>query len=243
MNLFEKFIDKVYKDDSRELKKGEVKNLLIELINKDIPDFSFNCYKQGIYYFDRNIEFRGYNLVETFHIGHSIKDKKFYCSVSSCINDNYQFSHSYNIGPLNPHIDLKVLVTGSKSIKYEDGYYFHNGKINTTEKVIIELVNDYKYYALPFLNDRYSKIIDDPFLHCGLQYISTINVNPQILKEEMEKELKRVGYIVAKINHQQYLTLRQLLIEVKGATKDYRQYIPKLTSELLELYWQKKALS
>lgn len=74
MNWFDKIQKKINEpDDSRELKNGEVKKILLETFSKVIPEFKFNCYRNGCYYFSREKQYKGLPIYETLHIGFSLK--------------------------------------------------------------------------------------------------------------------------------------------------------------------------
>lgn len=238
MNWYEKIQAEMNKpDNSRELKRGEIKNIILDLFSNELSDFAYDSYKNGVYYFSRTRNLHGLNLLETLHVGYSLKNRNFYCSVSSCLNTRYQFESSYNIGPLNPHIDLIVLVKNQGAIKIEEAYYFHNGKLDTTRNVVEQIVKDYKHYGLDYLSNRFSRAEEDNYLKFGLRFIKELSVDPICLKTELQEELKNKNYRVGLIEHPIYIELKKQLQGVKGGTKEYRQYIPKLTYELLELYW------
>jgi F0F1-type ATP synthase membrane subunit b/b' len=95
-----------------------------------------------------------------------------------------------------------------------------------------------KYYAVPYLDKRLVQLEKDEFIKTGIIYISNLKKEPQQLKNELKLELKKADYIVSKIQHPNYIELRELLIKIKGGTKEYRQNILKLAYELLELYCQ-----
>lgn len=237
MNWFETIQKKINQpDDSRELKNGEVKRMLIEGFSIEIPEFVFISYKSGCYYFERVRKYGQRPIYEIFHVGFSLKEKNFYCSVSSCFDKAYAFGNSYNIGPLNPHKDLITIVKNTGVINIGEAYYFHNGKLNTTRTVIDKIIQDYKGYGVKYLDNRFKIIGDNKLLNAGFEYISKLKVNPDKLKKELENNLKEAKYQVSLIKHPQYIELKGMLTGIKYGEKGERQYIPKLSYELLEYY-------
>lgn len=84
MNWFDKIKKKTEKiDGSRDLKRGEIKTILIDNFKEQIPDFPFLDYKNGVYFFERIRSIDNYKIYETFHLSFGLKDKNFSCSVSS----------------------------------------------------------------------------------------------------------------------------------------------------------------
>ena len=141
-------------DDSPELKRGQIKTILTEQVSNVLPDFEFKVYKGSEYKFGRTRNFRSYRLTETLHIIFGLKDRNFACSVSSSLNSNYADSNSYNTGFINPHTDLIVLKKGTGVIPIDEAYYFHNGRVKTTTKVVEQIIKDYKDFGIPFLTSN-----------------------------------------------------------------------------------------
>ena len=128
MNWFDKIKKKTEKsDDSRDLKRGEIKTILIDNFKEQIPDFPFLDYKNGVYFFERIRSIDNYEIYETFHLSFGLKDKNFSCSVSSTLNPTYRYVGTYNSGILTQHVDLIVLIKNKESIPFEVDYYFHKG--------------------------------------------------------------------------------------------------------------------
>ena len=110
MNRFEKIKElTTKKDNSPELKKGEIKDILIWTATQISPDFSFLSYNKNCYTFQRLRKANGLNVYESLHIIFTLKDRNFGCSVASRLNPIYIHANSYNTGLVNPHTDLKVL--------------------------------------------------------------------------------------------------------------------------------------
>lgn len=237
MNWYEKIQAKMNEvDESRELKNGDVKKILIASFNEIIPEFKYNCYNGGIYHFSREKEYREFSIYESFQVGFSLKEKNFYCSVSSCFDRTCEFERSYNLGPLNLHKDLIAIIKNSGAINIEDAYYFHNGKLDRTTAVIQEIVNDYRTYGINYLENRAQLMRENKLLNIGLDYIKELSVNPIILKSELEQGLKKANYLVRAVEHPEFIKLKEVLSRVKYGEKNERQYIPKLTYELLLFY-------
>ena len=95
-------------DKSPELKKGDIKQILIQTAGEVLPDFEFLAYKNSCYLFQRLRQVNNLTVYEVLHIIFTLKDKNFACSIASRLNPEYIFSNQYNIGLLNPHKDLKV---------------------------------------------------------------------------------------------------------------------------------------
>ncbi len=224
-------------DDSPELKRGQIKTILTEQVSKVLPDFEFKQYKGSEYRFGRTRNFRNYGLTETLHILFGLKDKNFACSVSSSLNSNYADLNSYNTGFINPHIDLVVLKKGTGVISIDEAYYFHNGRVKTTTKVVEQITKDYKDFGIPFFDKQYKRLTEMQVIKVGLDYIESLTVDRKVLKREVEESLNAPGQRLAAVRHPIYDDLKAKLFAVSGLTKEDRQKIGKLTFELLQLYY------
>lgn len=238
MGWFDKIKSLTTKQDaSPELKKGEIKDILIAQAKIDFPNFEFSSYKNGRCLFQRIRKAGTLTAFETFQILSSPKNKSLECSVASVINPFYIGVSHYNNGIINPHKDLIVLKKGTGSIPIEEAYYFHNGKVETATKVIREIFNDYKKYAIPFLDKQYALLTNNEIVKAGLEYISKLTIDKNELKEIIEKELSSPDHKFPSIQHDIYVKLKDHLRAVPGQTKELRQLNSKTSHEILELYW------
>ncbi len=224
-------------DKSPELKKGEIKQILIQTTTEVLPDFDFLAYKNTCYSFQRLRQVNNLTVYEILHINFSLKDKNFACSIASRLNPEYIFSNQYNIGLLNPHKDLKVLRHNSGVLNIEDAYYFHNGQVETTTKTVKEIFGDFKKYGLPFLDRQAERLKSNSIVKRGFDYIDDLQTDKQNLKTEITEELNKGELLLSSIKHPIYADLKEKLQSVSGQSKEDRQIIPKTALELLELYW------
>lgn len=224
---------------SPELKKGEIKQILIQAASEILPDFEFLAYKNSCYTFQRQKQLNNLTVYELLHVIFTLKDKNFACSIASVINPEYIFSNHYNTGLLNPHMDLKVLRHNSGALNIQDAYYFHNGQVDTTTSIVKEIFADYKKYGLPFLDKQLERLNSNAIVKCGLDYIDRLKIDKEKLKIEITEELNKGGLIISSIKHPIYIDLKEKLQSVSGQSKDDRQKIPKSAHELLEQYWTK----
>jgi hypothetical protein len=224
-------------DKSPELKKGEIKQILIQTVSEVLPDFAFLAYKNSCYSFQRLRQVNNLTVYEILHIIFTLKDKNFACSIASSLNPGYIFSNQYNIGLLNPHKDLKVLRHKSGALNIQDAYYFQNGQVETTTKTVREIFGDYKKYGLPFLDKQLERLKSNAIVKRGFDYIDDLQTDKQKLKNEITEELNKGGLLLSSIKHTIYINLKEKLQSVSGQTKEDRQKIPKTAHELLELYW------
>lgn len=81
-------------------------------------------------------------VYEMLHVIFTQKDRNFTCSIASLINTEYIFPNQYNTGFLNPHIDVKVLKHNSGTLNVQDAYYFHNGQVDTTTRIVKGVFKD-----------------------------------------------------------------------------------------------------
>jgi len=238
LNWFDKIKELTTKQDkSPELKKGEIKQILIQTASEVLPDFEFLAYNNSCYSFQRLRQANNLTVFEVLHIIFTLKDKNFACSIASRLNPDYIFSKNYNIGLLNPHQDLKVLRHNSGALNIEDAYYFHNGQVETTTKTVKEIFGDFKKYGLPFLDKQVKRLESNSIVQCGFEYIDDLQTDKQNLKTEITEELNKGGLLLSSIKHPIYIELKEKLQSVSGQSKEDRQIIPKTAHELLEIYW------
>ena len=237
MNWYSKIKSKIEKkDDSPELKRGQVKQILISEFKQELPEFDFLEYKNGCYTFEKIKIINGRNVFEHLHIIFALKDRNFSCSVASRINRNYLKSNSYNIGLLNPHIDLIVLKKRTGVIAVEEAYYFHNGQVKTTTKIIKQIINDFERYGKQFLEKQAKNLENSELLKVGFEFIKNFVVDKEKLNKELENDLKSVGHLISRLKNDTYLKLKTELQNVKEIDRETRKNIPNLAYELLELY-------
>lgn len=238
LNWFDKIKELTSKQDkSPELKKGEIKQILIQTASEVLPDFEFSAYKNGCYTFQRQKQVSNMTVSELLHIIFTLKGKNFACSIASRLNPDYVFSNQYNIGLLNPHKDLKVLRHNSGALNIQDAYYFHNGQIESTTKTVKEIFGDLKKYGLPFFDDQLEKLKSNAIIKCGFDYLDNLKTDKEKLKSEITEELNKGGLLLSSIKHPIYLDLKEKLQSVSRQSKEDRQIIPKTAHELLEIYW------
>ena len=238
MNLLDKIKAlRIKKENSPELKKGEIKSILIQTASEILPDFEFLAYKNSCYTFQRLRQVNKSTVNELLHIIFTLKDKNFACSIASRLNPEYIFSNNYKIGLLNPHQDLKVLRHNSGALNIQDAYYFHNGQVETTTKTVKEIFGDFKKYGLPFLDKQLEQLKSNSIIKCGFDYIDALQTDKENLKKEITEELNKGGLLLSSLKHRIYLDLKEKLQSVSGQSKEDRQIIPKTAHELLELYW------
>lgn len=238
MNWFDKITArKNTPDDSRELKKGEVKELLINSFKTHLPDFDFVLYKNSTYYFQRVRHSGSWQVFETLNIIFGLKDKMFSCSVASTVNKAYLFTSTYNKGFLVNHADLLVIKTGSGAANIEDAYYWHNGKIKTVEKVINQIASDIKNHGLIYLDKKLKTLGTSTVVQHGLAFIQRLTVDKQTLKKEIETDRKNAEYFLSRMKHPILLELSSQLQNVPGQKED-REEIMGLTLELIAYYYE-----
>ena len=238
LNWFDKIKELTTKQDkSPELKKGEIKQILIQTASELMPDFEFLAYKNSCYSFQRLRQVNNLTVYEILHIIFTLKDKNFACSIASRLNPEYIFSNHYNIGLLNPHKDLKVLQHNSGALNIEDAYYFHNGQVETTTNTVKKIFADFKKYGLPFLDKQVKRLESNSIVKRGFDYIDDLQTDKQKLKTEISEELNKGGLLLSSIKQPIYIDLKEKLQSVSGQSKEDRQLIPKTTHELLEIYW------
>jgi hypothetical protein len=240
MNWFDKIKElTTKKDSSPELKKGEIKNILIRTAADILPDFDFLSYNKSCYTFQRLRKSNELTAYETLHIIFTLKGRNFACSVASRLNPTYINANSYNTGLVNPHTDLKVLRFNKGTLNIQDAYYFHNGQVETTTNTVKKIFNDFKKYGLLFLDKQFKRIQLNEIIKAGLNYIDKLQVDKEKLKSEIENELNKGGHQISSIQQPTYLDLKETLQKVTNQSKDDRKLISKSAYELLELYWAK----
>jgi hypothetical protein len=224
-------------DKSPELKKGEIKQILIQTASELMPDFEFLAYKNSCYSFQRLRQVNNLTVYEILHIIFTLKDRNFACSIASRLNPKYIFSNNYNIGLLNQHQDLKVLRHNSGALNIEDAYYYHNGQVETTTKTVKEIFDDFKKFGLPFLDKQVQRLKSNSIVKRGFDYVDDLQIDKQKLKTEITEELNKGGLLLSSIKHPIYIDLKEKMQSVSGQSKEDRQIIPKTAHELLEIYW------
>lgn len=202
-----------------------------------MPGFEFIAYKNSCYSFQRLRTAPGFTIYETLHILFSLKERNFACSIASSLNPAYIFANSYNDGLINPHKDLKVLRYNTRVLKITNAYYFHNGQVRTTSATVREIFRDYNKYGVSFLDKQFERFQTNVLIKRGLNFISSLNFDKNLLKEEIANELNAGKLRLSSIKHPIYLSLKEALLDLNGQSREDRQQIPKTAYELLEIYW------
>ena len=225
-------------DSSPELKRGEFKRLLLDKMETQLSDFEFLHYKNSTYHFGRTRDFKKYLVYEGLHLNFSLKERVISCSVSSNFNPTYRFISSYQGGILNNHFDLLTLKRGTRITPTEEAYYFHNGRVNTTNNVIEEIVDDILKVGLNFFDSRFNLLWSNELLSFGLQFIEKLSSPKDELKKEFETELRNAKHVTSRIKHPIYVELKERLQAIPNQTRELRQLISGLAYSLIEMYYE-----
>jgi hypothetical protein len=240
MSWFEKIVERQNApDDSRDLRKGEVKELLLSSFKEVLPDFEFTTYKNNTYYFLRTKTFRGLELHETLNVLVGLKNKNISCSIASVLNKTYLFNSNYSNGFLSSHADLLATKSGSGVSNIEDSYYWHNRKIETVKEVIRKIALDFKEYGLQYLDLKHQRLHTSDLIRHGLDFIEKLMVDKGELRREIEKEINNAQQVVSRLKHPIFIQLRDKLQSIPNQSRDDRQRIARLTFELIELYYER----
>lgn len=223
--------------DSRPLKAGEIKGILISMSNQFFPDFEFVAYKTGFYTFQRIRVVGEYRVFQKFHIGFSLKGGAFSCSLAWSFNPSYIHNHHYNSGPFNLYVDLIQLKRGPGGVPVEEAYYYHNGMLERTTQVGAEIFVDLKTYGIPYMDKKFAELARSEITHAGLDFLRRLEVDRDELKQAIESELASGGHLISSIKHPKYINLKKTLQAVPGQSREMRKRLPKAALELLEVYW------
>ncbi|MBK7932270.1 MAG: hypothetical protein IPK01_01985 [Acidobacteria bacterium] len=238
MRWYDKIITQTrFEDGSRELKKGELKGILVECFTDRVQELSYVGFEKGAYRFRRTAENEGFKVWQTVELMHSFSGRNISCSVSSCLNLNYLYSNQYNSGLLNPRQPLIGLKKRTPGIPLEEAYYFHNGRISTTTDRVKQICDDVTKFGLPFFERHLHYVRSSPLLNTGFDFVRKLEIDKTTLQEEMVSNLKERRYRISGIENPVYLELKRLLQSVSGQEREVRKQISKLAYELLELYW------
>lgn len=222
-------------DSSPELERGEFKKILLPLMEKQFPDFKFTSYKNQYYSFQRTREVHKMTIYESFDIGFTLKDKFCACSVASRLSPFFIGYSGYNTGLINPHCDLIALKRGTGVTPLEEAYYYHNGRIETTTKVINEIISDLQKYGLTFLDKQIDNLNTNPLVIEGLRKFNAIDYDKTKLKAEIESEQTNNGHVITRLKHPVYIELKESLQRMDGIPRENRKEIPRLAYELIEM--------
>lgn len=224
------------KDDSPELKRGEIKGILIRVAKGKLPDFDYLTYKNSSYYFQRIRTATGLNVFEIISIFFSLKEGMMDCTIGSFLNRQHIFGQSYSPSLINSNVSIMPYKYNSCSLPWEKAYYFHNGRVCTTEKVVEEIFTDCRKYALKLFDEQRDFLENSPLIANGLEFISRLEIDRAILKKALEDGLKEGGYLISRLRYPIYMELKGMLQGIKGMDRETRKNIPMLAYDLLELY-------
>lgn len=218
--------------DTRALKRGEIRGILLDLAKTTIPDFEFLDYRQGFYTFRRQRTFRKYKVNELFHAGFSLKGGVFSCSVASRLNPELVFNNGYNVGPINPHADLVSVKMGTGIIPYEEAYYFHDGTLEVCIRCASEVFSDIKDHGIRFVDKQFRLLNENKTIRVGFDFIEELNskaLNELASIVVSEKENRR------EMENSTYIRLKKTLLAVPGESREFRKQLPNTAVELIEL--------
>ncbi|MBX3289526.1 MAG: hypothetical protein KF855_09280 [Acidobacteria bacterium] len=221
--------------DTRPLKRGEIKGVLISLAEKEMPGFEFLDYRNTFYNFQRIRNLGKYSVSELFHIGFSLKGRAFSCSVASRLNPNLIHDRWYNVGLLNPHRDIITIKKRTGIIPIEEAYYYHNGMLETCVNTANQIFTDLKKYGLPFFEEQYRQMLQNPTIQVGFRYLENLNEKEVLeLKQAINEDLKTgKGLLFA---HPLCIDLKRTLQAVRGESREFRKCLPGAALEFLRFY-------
>ena len=224
-------------DKSLELKRGQIKTILVENFEKNLIEFEFLAYKNKTYFFQRLRHLGNFPVYEIIYVLFSMKDKIFDCGISSRLDKSFLFSSSYDSGLLNPHYNLIVLKTGKNAHPLHEAYYFHDGLVDNTTKVVQQISVDFLKFGIPFLDKQILNLSENKIIGLGLDYITKLQTDKKELFENIDSLLAQDGYNISSIKHPIYEELKKMLQSIPNQKREDRIKIPKLTLDLLQLYW------
>lgn len=224
-------------DNSRKLKRGEVKDLLLIEGARVCPAFSFLHYRNTLYSFQRISPFRSQHVFELLHIGFSLRGGLMNCSVSSTINPCRRNRHQFGTGLMNGYWDLTDLKAGFSGLPIEKSVYQHNSQVATTTFAVERMFADIRKFAIPHFDSHRLKLEKSKIVIEGLRYIDEITIDANIVRQQVEGDLKNSGGFYSSIASSTYLDLKRFLQSIPGQTREDRKLIPRTAYELLELFW------
>ena len=221
------------------IKRGEIKKFIIDEFNKHLSEFELYESKKQIYFFVRKKIYKTFVLNETFSIYYSSRnDTGIDCGIATVFNENYITNNQYNSAQLNHHIFSPLNLKNNKiDLPKEESYYFHNGEIDSIKKMIIEIVNDFKKFGLKYLDEKFEKLKEDEILNNGFDFINHLNINKELLKTEINEDLRKAGYVITRMKNKTFIELKEMLQKIPNQLRENKQMIPQLSFELLELYY------
>lgn len=222
-------------DNSRELKPGEIKGILICTAARFLPDFKYLMYQKG-YYFQRERSVLGMEVAEIICIQFSLKGHTMDCNMGSFLNRQKIFDQNYSSSLINPTECLKFYKNQTKTLPLEKSCYLHNGRVLGTERAVEEIFDDCRKYGLQFFDKQMQNLKSNPLVLRGLEYISHLKADKKQLQTELETELRQGDYNLGQIHHPVYIELKESLQHLQGIDRETRKRIPKLAYDLLELY-------
>jgi hypothetical protein len=221
------------------VKRGEIKQFIIEEFNKHLNDFELYENKKQVYFFIRKRVYKTFILNEVFSIYYSSRnDTGIDCGIATVFNENYITNSQYNTAQLNTHIFSPLnLKKEKKDLPKEEGYYFHNGETESIKKMITNIVNDFKKFGLKYLDEKFQTLKEDEILNNGLEFINCLKVDKELLKNEIIEDLIKAENVVSRMKNKTFLELKETLQKIPNQLRENKQMIPKLSFELLELYY------
>ena len=224
---------------NKTIKRGEIKLFITEEFNKNLSDFELYESKKQIYFFVRKRTYKSFILNEVFSIYYSSRnDTGIDCGIATVFNENYISNSQFNTSKLNTNIVSPLNLKRQKEdLPKEESYYFHNGEIQSIKKMIVEIVNDFKIFGLKYLDEKFEKLKEDEILNNGLEFISNLKIDKELLKTEILEDLKKGENVVSRMKNKTFIELKEKLQKIPNQLRENKQLIPKLSFELLELYY------
>lgn len=221
-------------------RRGEIKNLIVAEMKKQLPEFRLLTHSTGVQYFQRSREYLGHELHEVFHIVPSYNDARIACSVSSRLNEIHALSPLYDQGFINPHVDISSLRNGGSMVEEQLAWYRHKGTLDSVIKSIAIVVYDCRTVGIPWLDRRWSALHTERLVRFGIHAIELWDHDTTMLKNELELQLRKAKGIPTAIRHPVFNELKNQLIKVAGRPMYDKEKVERLTFDLLELYCRKK---
>jgi hypothetical protein len=219
------------------LNEEGMKEFLINEMKREFTDFQFLSYQNKCFTFQRIRSFKGFNVYEAFHLFWSFEDQNFCCSVASRLNPEYIHSNQYNSGLINPHVDLIVLKKKVNAVRMEQTvYFFRNTRLKTVREVIQQIIKDYKFFGINFLDRQQRKRDYSLYLSHGLAFLSELTIDKSALKREIEDYLHNGRNWISSVKSPAYENLKERLRQIPGQSREERKNIPRLAFDLIELY-------
>ncbi len=215
-----------------------IKPLIIEMMDRDFPEFRFVGSPSFFYVFRRKSQ---YDLFDYIKYQRDGKTGALAVDVATTYDPNWNLYPTGPIGldyPLVVYKNRRRIVTGAKSYLAEEPWYIYENDKSEFQTVLVDISKDLTNFGLKFFREAARTLESDQLLQHGLKQIRESGALSENELAALQKNIEAANYRSVDISNEHLNYLKQNLLSYANqinASREKRHSISALAIRLLFL--------